>query len=232
MPVSLAEAKAQLYVTHSADDGLIRSLIRTATNRAEQFTRRKLVYRKSVEYFNQFPSNFRLPGGWLVGVDSIRYRVLDGTWYTLDPARYLVDVESEPGVVSLPDSGEWPTDDLYTVNPIEITFSHGRQDGPEWTKHTAVLGEIVRPTSEKETGWVYICTTAGDTGDLEPTWAAVTTDGDAEWEPVNELIPAEVRQAILIWVTDHYESRGTMVDLQQQKFKTAELLLTPYRVYA
>lgn len=242
-PVSLVEAKAQLYVTHTADDGLISGIVRAATNRAEQFTGRKFVYRKSIAYFDGFPcaryrrscrdlydtGEFRLPFGWLVGVDGIRYRLLSGEWTTLDASRYIVDTDSEPGRVVLPDGGEWPTDDLYPVNPVEITFSHGRKFGPVWSQHTAVLGELVR---SEATGWVYECVTAGATGATEPAWVGATiTDGSAEWEPVNETIPQEIRQAILVWVTDHYESRGTMVDLQQQKFKTAELLLQFHKVF-
>lgn len=228
-PVSLQEAKNQLYVTHTADDGFIMGLVRTATNRAEQYLRRKLVYRKSVAYFDQFPTVFKLPWGWLVEVDSIRYRLLSGTWETLEQSRYVVDTDSEPGRIVLPDGGEWPTEDLYTTNPIEITFSHGRKFGPTWTPHTAALGELVR---SDVTGWVYECTTAGATGDIEPAWAGGTiTDGTAEWTQMNETIPDAIRQAILVWVTDHYESRGTMVDLQQQRFNTAEILLRPYTVF-
>jgi len=229
-PVSLSEAKAQLYVTHPADDAFIQGLIRTATGRAEEYTGRKFVYRKSIAFFDRFLTEFRLPWGWLVGVDGIRYRLLSGEWITLADSRYLVDVSSKIGRVVLPDGGEWPTDDLYLVDPIEITFSHGRKHGEVWTPHTAVLGELVRSDA---LGWVFECTTAGTTGDLEPVWSlsAATTDGDAEWTAVNPAVPDEIRQAILIWVTDHYESRGTMVDLQQQKFKTAEILLRPHTVF-
>ncbi len=48
------------------------------------------------------------------------------------------------------------------------------------TVYTA--GTIIVPTKAQFAGKRYICTTAGTSGAIEPTWAAVTNDGTAVWE--------------------------------------------------
>ena len=237
LPVSLTEAKAQLNITHNADDTHILALLRAATERAEQFMRRKIVHRTSKVFFNKF-GDLLLPWGALTGVTSVRYRHEAGIWTDVVSTVYGVDTESEPGVIFLLDDQEWPTEELYPRNPIEVVFEHGWYHGPMWAAGTdAALGDLMVPTVANTTGYVYECTAAGETGDVEPTWetdtaAGVTSDGaDVEWTIKGPSIPQSVRNAILIWMTDHYEQRETMIDLQLQKFKTAELLLAPYQVF-
>jgi hypothetical protein len=58
--------------------------------------------------------------------------------------------------------------------------------GTAWTASTAyAVGDVVVPTTGKENGWRYECTTAGTSGSSEPTWptqeGATKTDGTVTW---------------------------------------------------
>jgi uncharacterized phiE125 gp8 family phage protein len=97
-PVSLAEAKAHLRVTHLDDDALISTLIVSARRRIEALTRLRLITQGWSHFLDFWP-----PGG-LVELrlspvsavsDVIIYSDLDVP-FTVDPAHYFLDATSNP----------------------------------------------------------------------------------------------------------------------------------------
>lgn len=78
-PVSVADVKAQLRVTHSSDDALLSSLITSAREFIEQFTGRALA---AATY--RYSGKLKLLPLWPATLDSIAGLESDGiTWTTL-----------------------------------------------------------------------------------------------------------------------------------------------------
>jgi hypothetical protein len=148
-PVSLSEAKEYLRIDDQVDDTLVRSLILTATEWAENQTARSLINRtlklsidgiQEIEEsltegmttapFKQFYQNYiEIPFAPLQSVTHIKYfsdTDVESTWAT---SNYYVDTVREPARVVLRDGGTYPTD-LRNANGIEVTFVAGYGENP------------------------------------------------------------------------------------------------------
>ena len=236
-PITLAEAKSHLNVDHANHDTLIKGLIRSATARAEQFLHRRLVTQTWKYYLDNWPSGlfFELPFGRLQSVTSVKYKDEDGTESTMTASEYIVDTQSEPGLIELDYEESWPDGTLYPNNPIKTEFICGYYIGSTWIKETAyILNDQVMPVTEN--GLVYKCTTAGITGGTEPTWSLTidetVTDGTTVWTCLDMAVPEPIRDAIKITISDLYENRETVIiGTISSKLKTFEALLFPYKLW-
>jgi len=128
-PVTLKEVKEQRGIMpgDTYDDSLLQSLIATATEEAQQFTRRRLIQQTWYFYLKDWPGMdfIRLPYGNLSSVTAVTYKDTDGdstTWSTDD---YIVESDTEPGRIVLAYGESWPTATLYPSNPIRIEFVCG-----------------------------------------------------------------------------------------------------------
>lgn len=127
-PVSLAEAKEQLRIDHSDEDGFITGLIEAARLYFEEAARRAFItqtWRLSLDEWPDDSDEIELPRPPLQSVTSVVYTDEDGnatTWSTDD---YIVDTDSEPGRIVLASNKNWPGVTLYPANPIQITFVAG-----------------------------------------------------------------------------------------------------------
>jgi uncharacterized phiE125 gp8 family phage protein len=91
-PVTLAEAKAHLRVTHSSDDALIGALITAAREDAEQITGRALAaasYRWASD--QDVTSVLHLPLWPVDAVSALTYEDADGVRQTMDSGDYTLD---------------------------------------------------------------------------------------------------------------------------------------------
>ena len=131
-PISLAEAKLHLrYIGNDLEDNLVISAIQGAREYVETVLTQRSFIRQTLEIAAAgWPRKYI--GGHLAGrllrppiqnVVSITYRDDEGTVHTLDPADYIVDTDSEPGLV-VPDE-RWPTTPLYKVNPVRVRYTVG-----------------------------------------------------------------------------------------------------------
>ncbi len=107
-PVTLAEAKAHLYVTHIDDDALIGAYISAAREDAEHRLQRALVSQTWELALDAFPAVIVLPMAPLSSVTSIKYLDGNGVEQTLAPAAYAVDTAAEPGAVVPAYGLAWP----------------------------------------------------------------------------------------------------------------------------
>ena len=242
-PVSLAEGKKQCEIDDddTAHDTYVKSLIMAATGRAEQYLHRRLVTQTWKYYLDGWPygSSIRLPFGRLQSVTSIKYKDSDGDESTFSADDYIVDTNSEPGLIELGYEESWPTVTLYPSNPIKIEFVCGYYIGSTWVKETAYAeNSLVLPVTEN--GLVYKCTTALTSSATAPTWpltiAGTVADGtgatEGVWTCVGLAVPEMIRHAIKLDISDFFENRETEVYIPNHfTLKTWEALLFPYKLF-
>ena len=242
-PVSLAEGKKQCEIDEpeTAHDTYVKSLIMAATGRAEQYLHRRLVSQTWKLYLDCWPASgsIVLPFGRLQSVTSIKYTDSDGDETTWDADEYIVNTNSEPGLVTLGYGESFPTATLYPSNPIKIEFVCGYYIGSTWIKATAYAeNALVLPVTEN--GLVYKCTTELTSSATAPTWpltiggtvadGALTTAG--VWTCVGLAVPEAIRHAIKLDISDFFENRETDVYIPNHfTLKTWEALLFPYKLW-
>ncbi len=237
-PVTLAEAKAHMNIAVSDDDTYIRSLIATATDRAEQFTRRRLITQTWKAFFDEWPDEyFDLPFGQLQSVTAVKYKDSNGDESTLSTDDYIVNTVSLRGRVVLGYGKSWPSTTLYPSNPISVEFVCGYfERGNEWEAST-VYAENVYVQPSTENGLAYYCSTAGTSDASEPSWpytiGGTVADGTAAWTSAGMIVPGNIRSAILITISDLYENReDKIIGTITSEFNTAVSFLTSYIIKA
>lgn len=132
-PVSLKEAKEHCNVTvgWTEDDEYIKTLITTATDKAEKYLRRRLITQTWYAYYDAWPKGsdeIVLPFGQLQSVTSVKYTETDATQNTWSTDEYNTDTDADPGRVTLEYGYSWPTETLHPQNPIVIEFVCGYGD--------------------------------------------------------------------------------------------------------
>ena len=136
-PITTAQAKAHLRITHSDDDTYIGLLISAAREHAEMFLRRRLITQTKTQYFDTFANAMELKAPPLQSVAEIVYVDADGEDQPLSDTVYDVDTTVEPGVVRLAYDQSWPTI-RTTPNAITVTYVAGYGDAsdvPDSIKH-------------------------------------------------------------------------------------------------
>lgn len=136
-PVSLAQAKSQVFVASSitSHDQQLRELIRRARHQTERATRRAWLTQTWKLTLQRFPySNemgmdgyfrnrcIQLPRPPLASVTSVTYVDTDEATQTLATTEYNVRTNSSPGVVALAPSKTWPT--THTEDPEAVTITY------------------------------------------------------------------------------------------------------------
>ena len=133
-PVTLAEAKAQLRVTDTAEDDYISGLIKTAREAVEAFTGRALITQSFVLRIDAWPRDARrpwvdLPRPPLIAVTAVKTYGADGVPVVWDPALYAVDLMASPGRLYRNPGSLWPQPGRNPAG-IEIAFTTGYGDAP------------------------------------------------------------------------------------------------------
>jgi uncharacterized phiE125 gp8 family phage protein len=144
-PVSIAEVRAHMRVTHTEEDALIASLITAARFTVENITRRSLIEQKWKLVIDTFPKErfLRLPHSPTTAVEFIDYLDRDGNQQTLDPSLYWVDSVSSPARISLVEGASYPETQAGRPNCVEIGFYAGygstRESVPAPIRHAVKL---------------------------------------------------------------------------------------------
>ena len=125
-PLSTAEAKSHLRLTHNADNANIAALIKTVRLSMERLLNRALITQTLKAYYEAWPTNYDyvlIPRPPVVSVTTVKYTDYEGTVTTWDSDDYIVDIKR--GRVVLAYEENWPTDTLYPTTPIEVEFIAG-----------------------------------------------------------------------------------------------------------
>jgi uncharacterized phiE125 gp8 family phage protein len=125
-PVTTAEAKLHLRVSHSDEDTHIARLVAAARRRCETETRRALVTQTWDLTLQDWPCDDRiiLPLPPAQSITSITYVDSDGVTQTIASSVYKLSAGT-PGIISLKDDQSWPSGLRDEADPITVRFVAG-----------------------------------------------------------------------------------------------------------
>lgn len=128
-PLTLAQAKAHLRITHDADDDVINALIRAAREMCESHTRLALVTRGCSLFLDRWEKDvLEIPVPPLQEVEVINVYDAEGNPSEFPATSYTTDTHSRPGRIAI--IGAPPLPGL-ALSGIEIQFTAGFGDAPE-----------------------------------------------------------------------------------------------------
>jgi uncharacterized phiE125 gp8 family phage protein len=137
-PLTLTEVKDFLRVKHTAEDGLIESMIAVAADTCERYLGQSLLPQswtvRAKQWFS-YLEPLELPYPPFRSVTSVKYIDKDGTEQTLATANYFV---SEDGMIYLAYDYDQPDLHKDTAEPVIIEYSAGYDDAsaiPDSLKH-------------------------------------------------------------------------------------------------
>lgn len=220
-PVTLQQLKNHLRIYHSEEDTLLENYLKAARTYAETTLCWRAFIRQEIEFTkDRFPWELKLPRPPLQSVTSITYTDKDGTEHTIDPADYIVDTKSEPGRVVPAYGKSWPTETLYPVNAVKVSYTAGYPTY-EGTVDTAETGKAVTWVSGDKFNpdWppgqhIVIAGTLYQVESVTDDENLVVTEDPGDQTGVaysaNE-VPVEIKQAILILAAHFYEQREPVV---------------------
>lgn len=109
-PLSTAEAKSHLKVTHSNDDTLIDGYVEAACDAFERSTGRAFISQTWYLYLDQWPkTEIQLPFPIATKVNSITYNDSAGAPQVWSDTEYDVDYASEPARIVCAYGESWPS---------------------------------------------------------------------------------------------------------------------------
>ena len=119
-PVTLAEAKAQCVVEHTADDAFLSALIQASRDHGEALTRRSWAPQVLAQIVPDFPTGgVKLPFGPVTAVDHIKYMDTADVEHTLVSTEYTFD--PHPVIAAVYPKVSWPTD----ATRVELQYQAG-----------------------------------------------------------------------------------------------------------
>lgn len=125
-PVSTSAMRDHLRFKSNIEDTLIDSMLKASTEKCEIYTRRSFkntVWELSLRGFSS--REIRLKKSPLISVDSITYKDVNGVSQTFPVASYQVQIKTEPGIVALLSTTEWPDTEDGRIDAVQITFTSG-----------------------------------------------------------------------------------------------------------
>ena len=128
-PVTLAEAKAHLSVTHTDHDAMIATLITAAREQAEHRAQRSLIDQEWTLSLDTFPPEIRLRMGRVTAITAVEYVDADGVTQTLAGAGYYLDNRGEFAQWLVPAYGaSWPAT-RDQANAVTVVYRAGENSG-------------------------------------------------------------------------------------------------------
>lgn len=211
-PITLADAKGQLRVTHSAEDAHIQNLIKAATNWAQTETRRFLLSTDVRLNMDRFPY-----GNQCAAWDEIEYR-----YWNMDCGTHRRFIDRHAGILL-------PGGKVTAISKIEYIDPDGVTQTLTGPTSTPAGTDYQEDFDDDEAAWVF-----------PPSnlfWPDVATDRlnavsifyTAGFGTNPEDVPDEIRHALRLRVSDYFNMRDSEA---LEKATAAERLISPFRILA
>lgn len=151
-PVTVAEVKTQLRITHTEDDGDLENMIAEARAYCEtiKLSNRSLMNTTCVDYFDEFDDEMELRWWPVSSITSIAYEDSDGAAQTLATTVYELSQRHGIGHVKLKYGQSWPTtrgDDGSRVVTVTYVAGSGAT--------AASVPLAIRRWIKARVGWMY-----------------------------------------------------------------------------
>lgn len=137
-----AEAKDFLKVDTTADDTLIDSLIKAATQSCQIFTNRYFLDTTVTQYSDNWFEFYRLYKSPVISITHVKYYDTNDTLQTLASSNYILDNISQPARIGISVDGTLPNL-ADRINAVEVKYSVGygelSSDVPEGIKQAVLI---------------------------------------------------------------------------------------------
>lgn len=142
-PITLPEVKAQLRITHNAEDAALNGMIAAAVAvvDGEGLLGRAMVTQTWAQYVSQSPGWVRLEMGPFLALTSVQYYDDDGALQDADASHFEIRLQDDFVICKPKEGREWPTADVRP-DAIKITYTAGfgaAADVPADLKHALLL---------------------------------------------------------------------------------------------
>ena len=118
------EAKDFLKVDTTADDTLIDSLIKAATQSCQIFTNRYFLTTTVTQYSDKWDGIYTLYKSPVIGITHIKYFDSNDTEQTLASSNYILDNVSQPARIGIAVNGTLP-DLADRINAVKVEYKVG-----------------------------------------------------------------------------------------------------------
>tara|TARA_R110001583_G_scaffold41210_2_gene131226 strand:+ start:2027 stop:2605 length:579 start_codon:yes stop_codon:yes gene_type:complete len=118
------EAKDFLKVDTTADDTLIDSLIKAATQSCQIFTNRYFLTTTVTQYSDKWDGIYTLYKSPVIGITHIKYFDSNDTEQTLASSNYILDNVSQPARIGIAVNGTLP-DLADRINAVRVEYKVG-----------------------------------------------------------------------------------------------------------
>lgn len=218
LPISLAEAKRHLRITHDAENDDIESKIRSVTAWAETHTGRFFITRTCRVQMDRFPYASEYVAGTQFAIEDQERKVSLRARSKSQPAR--------SGALYLPGG--------RVTQVLDITYFDA--DGVQQTltgPTSAVAGtDYQEDLSNDEAAWVYPPRSGSWPAVQADRVNAVSINYKAGYSTDADDVPDDIRAALLTRLADLYQVRGTADAGNRNSFlNAAEALLFPYTLH-
>ena len=136
------EAKDFLKVDTTADDALIDSLIKAATQSCQIFTNKYFINTIVTQYSDNWIEFYRLYKSPVIAITHVKYYDTNDTLQTLHPSNYILDNSSQPARIGISVDGTLPNL-ADRINAVEVKYSVGygelSSDVPEGIKQAVLI---------------------------------------------------------------------------------------------
>jgi uncharacterized phiE125 gp8 family phage protein len=143
--VTLAELKSQSRYEGTDEDTLILRIGTSATTWCENWTRRQFVTANWIGHLRAFPAGRRpivVPRPPLAVINEVAYTDTNGDPQVLATTEWESDLATEPGLVVLKPSKDWPDTELEKHHGVTVDFDAGYgavAAVPEPIRHAALM---------------------------------------------------------------------------------------------
>lgn len=141
-PLTTAEAKDYLRLTHDTEDTEIADMIKAARHTVEARTRLRLITQTVRLTLNAFPTHIQIPVWPVQSIDSITYLNSSGVSTELDAADYQLITSCKPNEIAPAYLLSWPTTRAdYDAVSVDLIVGYGaaRSDIPYGIRRANLL---------------------------------------------------------------------------------------------